>query len=341
MPWYGGKRRWVDSVWSHLVAPDEQPAVYAEPFAGSLALLLAAPWVAKREVVCDTDGLICNFWRALRDDPEAVAYWADWPTIHQDLTARHRALLEWRREHVMRLSEDADFSDAKMAGWWVWGLSSWIGGGWCIERDAPNKQMPFVDNRLGGQGVQVQRDRVPHIDHRYGGKGVQVQRGQMPFVHNSLGGRGVQVQRTTRPALLEWFRALSERLHRVVVLNRSWESALTPTVLGDTSTCTNTGPICIVLDPPYLTAQRHTGLYGSDADGSSDDVARASFEWAVAHGDRYRIAYFAHEGDFQVPEGWASETKSFGLRSNRDKQDMVMYSPACARVGDRQIGLFA
>ena len=38
----------------------------------------------------------CNFYRSLRADPDAVAYHADWPTNHHDLTARHRWLC-WRR----------------------------------------------------------------------------------------------------------------------------------------------------------------------------------------------------------------------------------------------------
>ena len=91
-PWYGGKRRWAELIWSKL----GNPGVYAEPFAGSLAVLLHRRQPCPREIVCDLDSLLANFWRALRADPEAVAYWAAWPTIHQDLTARHLWLRQWR-----------------------------------------------------------------------------------------------------------------------------------------------------------------------------------------------------------------------------------------------------
>ena len=128
-PWYGGKRRWADAIWSKL----GNPGVYAEPFAGSLAVLLHRRQPCPREIVCDLDGLLCNFWRALRADPEAVAYWAAWPTIHQDLTARHTWLRQWRAEHGHKVETDPDFYDVKVAGWWVWGLSNWIGGGWCMR----------------------------------------------------------------------------------------------------------------------------------------------------------------------------------------------------------------
>ena len=159
-PWYGGKRRWAASIWSKL----GEPGVYAEPFAGSLAVLLHRRQPCAREIVCDTDGLLCNFWRALRADPEAVAYWAAWPTIHQDLTARHTWLRDWRAEHGGEVERDPDFYDVKVAGWWVWGLSNWIGGGWCSDFN-DGEPRPHV-NMVGGQGVQAQRgprDKLPKL----------------------------------------------------------------------------------------------------------------------------------------------------------------------------------
>ena len=124
-PWFGGKGRWADAIWARLGRVD----VYVEPFAGSLAVLLANPERPGREIVCDKDGLICNFWRSLRTDPEATAYWADYPTIHQDLTARNVWLRAWCAEHSARLSEDPDWHDPKAAGWWVWWAISLLIGG--------------------------------------------------------------------------------------------------------------------------------------------------------------------------------------------------------------------
>ena len=106
--------------------------MYVEPFAGSLACLLARPdGAGQREIVCDLDGGISNFWRAVTADPDAVAAWADYPTFHADLTARHKWLRAWFAENSARLSDDPHFYCAKAAGWWVWGISLWIGGGWC------------------------------------------------------------------------------------------------------------------------------------------------------------------------------------------------------------------
>ena len=378
-PWMGGKRRWAASIWSKL----GDPGVYAEPFAGSLAVLLHRRQPCPREITCDSDGLLCNFWRALRADPEAVAYWAAWPTIHQDLTARHLWLRQWRADHTGKVEADPDFYDAKTAGWWVWGLSNWIGGGWCAEgaradgklgqvpvirgkdnlgqgvqaQRGPHDQRPHVGAqgvRSYGQGVQAQRgphEKRPHVqNHGSSGYGVQAQRGGMdkrPLASSNSGasGQGVQAQRSrfrneptpsftgdildgTRWA--PWFAALAKRLERVVVLNRSWESAVTPTLLQQTPSAPKP-PVAIFMDPPYLTHDRDQTIYHGDED--ADDVARAALAWAIEHGDRYRIAYACGASHFDVPDGWHAETLSFaGVRDETRRvaqRDMIMYSPAC------------
>ena len=52
-----------------------------------------------------------------------------------DLTAKHRWLQEASRkaEFKRRMLSDPEFYDAKIAGWWAWGASCWIGAGWCDE----------------------------------------------------------------------------------------------------------------------------------------------------------------------------------------------------------------
>ena len=376
---FGGKSRLAPAIWERL----GNPVVYVEPFAGSLACLLARPdGAGQREIVCDLDGGISNFWRAVTAEPDLVAAWADYPTFHADLTARHKWLRAWFAEHSAELSADPHFYCAKVAGWWVWGISLWIGGGWCnaiSSTKTPDKR-PMVMHTGGGAGIsaqrvwdvrpavtsangvsaQAQRAKMPKVLANPGGNGVsaqgsRAQGGQIPFVHNGGGGQGVSAQRLsvpdqiprvpgaafgngvsaqrqTRPDLVEWFRAIQERLKGVIVLNRSWESALTPTLLMHTPTAPKP-PVGILLDPPYLTVDRQSELYGSDADGSSSDVATAAYAWAIANGDRFRIAYCCHEGDFPVPEGWTFITASFGgvkdVERRASRQDMVMFSPLC------------
>ena len=292
-PYYGGKSYLAETVLARL----DPCMVYAEPFAGSLAVLLASePHV--REIVCDTDGHIANFWRALRGAPDEVAYWADYPSYHQDLTARHKWLIRWAREHGERLSDDVGYYDARAAGWWVWGLALWIGGGWCVDGD-PSEKRPRLADHPGGRGVNAQR----------------LTRGQRPRVTSKgPGGQGVSAQRATLDGevgsgarLLPWFEALAERLSRVVVLNRSWESALTPTVLMHTPSGPKP-PVGVLLDPPYRTdTGRADTLYHSDYAGESSDTATAAYRWAVEHGETYRIAYCCRDGDFDTPPGWTKK----------------------------------
>ena len=146
-----------------------EPTVYSEPFAGSLAVLLHRKTPCQREVVTDKNGFIANFWRALREDPEAVAYWADYPTYHQDLTARRVWLHDWGNEHGAILMQDAEWYDVKAAGWWCWGMSNWIGSEFDHGTDGYGGNIsdiiPFCGPSVGGQGVQVQRtslgDKIP------------------------------------------------------------------------------------------------------------------------------------------------------------------------------------
>jgi site-specific DNA-adenine methylase len=103
-------------------------ANYVEPFAGSLAVILGRPTEARIETVNDADCYLANFWRAIARDPEAVAYAADWPVNEADLHARHTWLVA-QGDFREKMKTDPDFYDAKVAGWWVWGLSCWIGHG--------------------------------------------------------------------------------------------------------------------------------------------------------------------------------------------------------------------
>lgn len=132
-PWFGGKSRVADVAWR---AFGDVPN-YVEPFAGSLAVLLGRPHEPKIETVNDMDCYLANFWRALAADPDAVAYWADWPVNEVDLSARHRWLVD-RADFRERMAVDPDYFDAKIAGWWVWGIGLWIGSGWCHVRQLPH-----------------------------------------------------------------------------------------------------------------------------------------------------------------------------------------------------------
>lgn len=152
-PWFGGKSRAAHLIWERF----GDVANYVEPFAGSLAVLLARPTEPRIETVNDLDCNVANFWRATQADPEAVAKWADWPVNEADLHARHLWLVQGLPAHREKMLTDPDYFDAKIAGWWVWGICQWIGSGWCAERKTSRK-LPHVGD--AGRGVHRKR---PHV----------------------------------------------------------------------------------------------------------------------------------------------------------------------------------
>jgi hypothetical protein len=163
-PYFGGKRRVAEMVWDRLGDCDN----VIEPFCGSAAFLLARPHPPRIETINDADCMVANFWRSTQRDPEAVAAFADGPVNEADLHARHRWLVlspeaaEFRR----RMRTDPDYSDAKVAGWWCWGLCCWIGGGWCSVGVEWVQVSDLASSQAGVCGVHgtTLDNRKPRID---------------------------------------------------------------------------------------------------------------------------------------------------------------------------------
>ena len=141
-PYFGGKSRIAADVWERFGTVDN----YVEPFFGSGAVLLQCPAPGHTETVNDADGLLANFWRALQAAPDEVAAYADYPVSELDLHARHRWLVRQRAD-VERLLADPAWYDAQIAGWWVWGISQWIGSGWCDTAATLRQKRPAIGGR--------------------------------------------------------------------------------------------------------------------------------------------------------------------------------------------------
>lgn len=318
-PWFGGKRRVADEVWSALGPVD----TYVEPFAGSLAVLLGRPderWQTGLEVVNDADAYICNFWRALSAAPDEVAYWADYPCNETDLFARHMWLVRTREERIGRLEADPDYYDAKVAGWWVWGLCSWIGSGWCSGAGPWSVVDGKVVCQNGSGGVFRHLPRV--------WQGVGVHR-KLPH----LAGIARGVHRSSITDLRAWFLALAARLRRVRVCCGDWSRVVTRGALAHGTV------VGVFLDPPYLGEVRDKCLYRVD----DNEIAHAVRDWAVANGDdpRMRIMLAGYEDEHadHMPANWRmyawsarssyqTSTSSGGNKENRHKERLWM-SPHC------------
>ena len=303
---FGGKRRAADLVWSVLGPVDH----YVEPFCGSAAVLLARPDEPRCETVNDLDGMVANFWRALRSDPAAVAGWCDWPVTEVDLHARHLWLLGQRESLTERLIADPDWYDAKVAGWWCWGACAWIGTGWCSE---PSRKMPHTGNE--GRGIHAPRRR----------------------------GAAFADDAVAFGSVAEWFAALSQRLRGVRVCSGDWSRVLGSSSLWAHVRSSSTGVVGVYLDPPYSEGEQQYAAGGTGT-GLSAEV-RA---WALKHGanPRLRIVLsgYAGEHDELEGEGWrVVEWKANGGFSNASGENVNRHrerlwcSPAC--VGARQLSL--
>lgn len=170
-PWFGGKSLAAPLIWR---AFGNVPN-YVEPFFGSGAVLLARPHAPKVETVNDKDGFIANFWRAIKHDPEAVARYCDEPVNEADLHAKHKWLVAKGVPLLERLIDDPEWFDARIAGWWCWGVCTWIGNGWCHkdERVQKQKRRPEL-NAANGRGVNaiVKNSSRPDPSSPFG-RGVQ------------------------------------------------------------------------------------------------------------------------------------------------------------------------
>lgn len=350
-PWFGGKSRVADIVWSRF----GDVANYVEPFAGSLAVLLARPTPPKVETVNDKDCYLANFWRALQADPDAVAHHADWPVNEADLHARHLWLVQQEgfRERMM---SDPEYYDAKIAGWWVWGLCQWIGSGWCdtdrYERSKTGKtvqQIPDVGTQGRGMdaaSLNSPSRRLPHLSdsgtgvhrpsHRLpslGDLGRGVHRAQIHTPQQipllSSGGMGIHSP-AKQEGLYEYFHALADRLRRVRVCCGEWDRILGPSVTE------KLGVTGIFLDPPY---EGFEGLYAAES-----GVSGAVREWAIANGSNkmLRIALCGYEGEHSMPGDWECVPwkaqggyGSQGIGQGRENagRERIWFSPACLKVG--------
>jgi len=305
-PWFGGKSRVADLVWQRF---GDVPN-YVEPFFGSGAVLLARPHQPKVETINDKDGFVANFWRATKHDPDAVAHYADWPVSEADLSARHLWLVNQRAWLTERITVNPDAYDAKIAGWWLWGICSWIGSGWC------SGEGPWIDDgtghwvkRTAGMGINRQRPQLG------AGRGINRKR-----PHLGDAGKGEVIR--------EWMRALSERLRGARVCCGDWGR-----VLG-TSPTTCHGITGVFLDPPYSQDER-AHVYAID-----DSVSASVRAWAIEHADdpKLRIALCGYAGEHEMPSSWAcvpwKACGGYGSQGNgRGREnagrERIWFSPHC------------
>lgn len=317
-PYFGGKSRAAELVWPRLGDVD----VYLEPFAGSLAMLLARPNPRGVELANDIDGYVINFWRAAVAEPEAVAVYADAPIHEVEKAARHHWLVTEGRERLERLVEDPDYFDSQVAGYWLYGIAIWIGRGFCTFKEGPD-------------GEVVAPRQLPHL-----GPGRGVNRkvpGASPGDPGYAAARGAFI----RQMIVD----LQDRVRDVKFTCGDWKRLLAPSITIDR------GVVGVFLDPPYMLVGRSKGVYRND----TEDPAREALAWAIEHGDdpRWHIAICGYDGDYVLPMSWTEVpwkaqggygnlADEDGMGKENAHRERIWFSPHCIeRTKPTQASLFA
>jgi len=320
--YFGGKSSIAHIVWQRLGNVPN----YVEPFFGSGAVLLRRPHKPGIETVNDADGMIENFWRSVQQDPEQTAYYADWPVNENSLHAKHAWLVGQKESLQAKLEGDPDYYDPKIAGWWAWGMSAWIGSGFCSGQGPWHvEDGKLVNTKNDGKGTNR---KLVHLSGSRGGNR------KLVILNNA--GQGVNLPTAD---IYAWFEALSERLKNVRVCCGDWTRILGP------SPTWQQGLTGIFLDPPYAQDMR------SDLYRIEDKVSKAVEKWCLENGDNplLRIALCGYEGEHDMPASWECYAWKAGGgygsqghgrgRENRDKE-RIWFSPACLKAEYSQEALF-
>lgn len=300
----------ADIIWRRL----GRVSNYVEPFFGSGAVLLGRPLPFDGvETINDKDRFVSNFWRAVRSSPDVVAEWCDWPVSETDLEARHYWLITEGARRLEACLGDPTGFDAQVAGWWCWGICSWIGSGWCSGEGPWQWTGDSWEKSDGNAGRGINR-QLPHLGDA--GRGINR---QLPHLGNA--GRGEFIR--------DWFRALSDRLRHVRVCSGDWSR-----VCGDSVT-TKHGVTAVFLDPPYSAEADRSEFYTCEDLSVAHDVRR----WALERGgDKLmRICLAGYDGEHDMP-GWVAvpwkARGGFGSQGDgrgraNAAREVLWFSPHC------------
>jgi hypothetical protein len=366
-PWFGGKSRVADLVWERF---GDTPN-YVEPFFGSGAVMLARPFPVRTETVNDLDCFIANFWRAVQKDPKLVALWADWPVNEADLHARHLWLVK-REEFRERIKADPEYYDPKIAGWWVWGISCWIGSGWCSRPEWKGR----INGARAERGINSQDARRPSLTEN--GVHTRQKRPRLSGwgeagVH-SAGFEGTRPNLQTQGVHREPRLAGQQMWRKRPILKRSgsgvvkhqlpdlggdygatgrgvhasaregledWMFALadrlrrTRVCCGDWTRVLGRSPTeCIGVTGIFLDPP-YSAARDSVYSIDSREVAHDVREWAIKHGENpmLRIALCGYQGEHAMPAGWTTLAwKANGGHANASKDGRGRANAAKERI---------
>jgi DNA adenine methylase len=243
--YFGGKSLIAERVWQIFGSGLQN---YVEPFAGSLAVMLARPVPFDGpETAGDWSCHVVNFWRAIQGNPWGLAKLCVGPCFEVNTEAQHNHIVQGADALRTLLGNPLAY-DLRSAAYWVRGVNEWIGSGYA------SGEGPWVWNSVDGW-------------FKRGDEGTGINR-KLPHLGND--GRG-EVQRRTE-WLVSWFQAIADRLVKVRFACGDWKR------IADSDSATiKHGLTGFFLDPPYDDTEY---VYGADHAPVSAEVR----EWCKENG---------------------------------------------------------
>lgn len=224
--------------------------------------------------------------------------------------------MENKEKLVSALIEDPEWYDAKMAGYWIWGVSCWIGSGF-ISGKKCNKPQIYGPRGVHKLGKRPQISSSMGI-HKLGERPDNTDIYEKPYNEN----------------IYEWFKELSNRLRYVQVVYGDWKKAC-----GDWSDKIESS-VGVFLDPPYSEKMGRNTVYYKDNLTIAYDVRR----WCIEKGQKeiYRIVLAGYQDEHKelLDYGWTTYewTRNIGYSSTSKKavnkerfQEALFLSPHCLK----------
>jgi DNA adenine methylase len=305
--YFGNKKHVATEVWSRL----GNITTYYEPFFGTGSVFFSCPFPDRLAhiVLNDLDGMVANFWRAVKFSPQETAMFMDIGQHEIELHARLIACSKEVGEMTKRLVEDAQWCDPRLAGYWASVMSADItprgcslSGPWCLDEKGRLQ-------KVRGKGVSFSK---PNTDRKN-------------CVKWAIDG-----------VIAERLVPLHDALTNAYVLCGNWDRCFVDYKMRRT-------PIGIFFDPPYDDGvNKLSAIYRH-----STPVSLSVTDWCITNGAnpdfRICVAGYSGEHDKLVKEhGWQAvtwkghggygrtakgEEKSTGY-TNRFKETL-WFSPHC------------
>lgn len=155
--YYGGKSKVAKDVWDRFGKVN----YYFEPFFGSGAMLWGCPYPLDSIIINDWDGYICNFWRAVKNDPKGVLKATNIISHELEKVSLFNHLGIIRNEFWEKIRTDYFFYDVEVAGQWWWLHCMTIGEIAFGEENDRNK------GRLKIEKGKSPQDRIKNLNEIY------------------------------------------------------------------------------------------------------------------------------------------------------------------------------